>query len=305
MRRTGLTITFTDENGQSRSESVELEAAYPSDIAAEHRVVHGLFAELKVTVGQQAAPKHNAVARAWLDAPTKPAGFEKYFDVRNSQALWLELTNLIMGAEGDLMLSAAFKALEPAQEPPFDDDAAINDLYYIHRRKMELLNQAVHALIKVQDLVNRLLHESLGGDLVDTSKPDWERTELTRANVKKGLASKCAGGGLEQSKLDAITLALAIPGNTPKAELAKTYRNRLMHHIRPSVDYSQFFSALESRMGEEVRDAQGKVVGKRHPLFPTPQAEYRFEDLHAAFSEYLDAVVSMLEQLSQLDILRR
>jgi hypothetical protein len=29
----------------------------------------------------------------------------------------------------------------------------------------------------VQDLVNRLLHESLGGDLVDATKPDWEQTQ--------------------------------------------------------------------------------------------------------------------------------
>jgi len=40
---------------------------------------------------------------------------------------------------------------------------------------MSLLNQAVQDLIKVQDLVNRLLHESLGGNLVDTAKDDWER----------------------------------------------------------------------------------------------------------------------------------
>jgi len=30
---------------------------------------------------------------------------------------------------------------------------------------MNLLNPAVYALIKVQDIVDRLLHENLGGDL--------------------------------------------------------------------------------------------------------------------------------------------
>src|ERR1700723_3658408 len=34
-----------------------------------------------------------------------------------------------------------------------------------HDRKMNLLNPAVYALIKVQDIVDRLLHENLGGDL--------------------------------------------------------------------------------------------------------------------------------------------
>ena len=192
-------------------------------------------------------PKHNAVARRWLDFPGKPVGFDKYFDIQNSQAMWLELANLIMGAEGDLILAVAFKALEPAQEPSFDDNAAINDLYYVHDRKMMLLNQTVHGLIKVQELVNRLLHESLGGDLVDTGKTDWERTELTREKALKGLAAKRDGGALSQSDFDAISQALAIPRNTPKGEIAGTYRRRLTHHVRPSVDYSMFFSALESR----------------------------------------------------------
>jgi hypothetical protein len=66
-----------------------------------------------------------------------------------------------------------------------------------------------------------------------------------------------------------------------------------------------FFSALESRAGEEVRDAQGNVIGRRHIVRARPPVQYRFEDLHAAFSEYLDAVVAMLERFSQLDILRR
>ena len=151
----------------------------------------------------------------------------------------------------------------------------------------------------------RLLHESLGGDLVDTSKTDWERNELSREKVLKGLAAKRDSGALSQSDFDAISQALAIPRNTPKGEIAGTYRRRLTHHVRPSVDYSTFFSALESRAGEEIRDAQGKVIGRRHVVRARPPVQYRFEDLHAAFSEYLDSVVAMLERLSQLEILRR
>ena len=93
--------------------------------------------------------------------------------------------------------------------------------------------------------------------------------------------------------------------NGPRGEIALTYRNRLMHHIRPSVDYSMFFSGLESRAGDEVRDAQGNVIGRRHIVRARPPVEYRFQDLHAAFSEYLDAVVAMLGKLSELEILRR
>jgi hypothetical protein len=305
MRRIELAITFTDESGAQRLETLSVETSYTPDDAGEHRLSHILAAELKVMVGEQTRPKHNVTAQKWLEFPGRSAGLEQYFDIRNSQALWLELATLVMGAEGDLVLAQAYKALEPPQEPPFDDDLAVNDLYYLHDRKMTLLNQAVQDLIKVQDLVNRLLHESLGGDLVDTSKPNWEKAQLTRENVEKQLESRLATGGITQADFDVITQALAIPNNTPRAATALAYRNRLMHHIRPSVDYSMFFSALESRAGEELRDSQGKVIGKKHTLLARPPVEYGFPDLLAAFSEYLDAIAAMLERLSQIEILRR
>jgi hypothetical protein len=134
MARVELIIKFTDGLRSTRSESLDIETSYPGDLAGEHRVAHILFAELKVTVGKQAVAKHNAVARRWLDFPGKPTGFDKYFDIQNSQALWLELANLIMGAEGDLILAVAFKALEPAQEPSFDDNAATRIMRRVRRR---------------------------------------------------------------------------------------------------------------------------------------------------------------------------
>jgi hypothetical protein len=89
-----------------------------------------LFAELQVTVGKQTEPKYNATAREWFRFSGKPSGIEQYFDIQNSQAIWFELANLIMGSEGDLILSQAFKAIEPAQEPSFEDDEAINNLQH-------------------------------------------------------------------------------------------------------------------------------------------------------------------------------
>ena len=211
--------------------------------------------ELKVLVGEQAAPKHNAVARGWLEFLDGQCWLRAVFRYSKfAGRLASRLSKLIMGAEADLILAQAYKALEPSQEPPFKDDLAINDLYYIHDRKMNLLNQSVQDLIRVQDLVNRLLHESLGGDLVDTTKPNWEKSRLTRENIEKQLETRRASGAISQANFDAITQALAIPNNKPGADIAIAYRNRLMHHMRPSSgQYSMFFSSLESRAGEEVR----------------------------------------------------
>jgi hypothetical protein len=318
MKPVNLTITFTDDDGTTRSESRDIEMSHAPDPAREHTVAHILFTELKVAVGEQAVPKHNAIARGWLEFPTQQS-IQRYLDMRNSQALWFELSRLAMGAEADLILAQAFKCLEPPQEPSYDT-AAFNDLYYVHKRKMMLLNQSVYALIKVQELVNRLLHESLGGDLVDTSKTDWEKTQLPRCNVEKGLKAKRAAGLISQPDFDAINEALKIPKNTPNGEIAREYRNALMHHIRPSVDYWRLFTSLEPRAGEELtaadedifrrlglplmRDAQGKVIARRHSG-SAPPVEYRFQDLYAAFSGYFDALVAMLQHLSQIDILRR
>jgi hypothetical protein len=304
MRRIGLTIAFSDPDGPTHSESREIEVSYGPDLSHQERIARILFAELKIMAGPQATPKHNAVARSWSEFPKRQTELIDYFNFHNARELWFELTNLVMGAEGSLILARAFKALEPAEEPSFDDDANLNELFYVHSRKMSSLNQAVHDLIKVQDLVNRLLHESLGGDLVDTTDTDWE-TELRRKKVMTGLESKRIAGLISQTDFDAICQALKIPNTTPNGLIALTYRNKLAHHVRPSVDYSMFYSALESRGCAETRDADGKLIATHITLRSRPPVQYRFQDLHAAFSEYLDAIVLMLENLSKVELLRR
>ena len=301
MRDVEITLTFTDEYGTSRPYTLRLQTPRNGTPEGEARVAHHLFSELRVAVRDQPMPKHNAVAGKWLHSKTK-VYFSQFLDVRNSQSLWLELSNLVRGIEHDLEMARAFKELE---EPPFEDDAAINNLHFLHNRKIEALDRAVYELIKVQDLVNRLLHESLSGDLVDTSKPNWERTQLLRSHVEKGLEAKRASGALSQPDFDAISVALKIPENTPHSDTALTYRRRLMHHIHPSVDYPIFFSGLESREGEVMTDASGRVIGRQHVIRSRPPVQYHFGDLHGSLTEYLDAVVAMLQKLSEIEILRR
>jgi hypothetical protein len=300
-----MDVTFTDDDGTTRTEAREVETREISDAAGEKRLANNLFAELRVDVSEQEAPKHYATARGWVNFGKQSVSaerfFEDYFNVQNPQAMWVELCNLVLRTEADLALAQSFKNLEPAAEPNFEDEVALNDLHYIHGRKMDHLNSAVQNLIKVQNLVDRLLHESLGGDLVDTSDPDWERDKLNRKNVKKGLKSKLASGAISQAQFDAIMDALEIPKKHPKADIALSYRNRLSHHPRPSVDYPMFFSPLESRKGEPIVNA-GKVVGRKHEIGSHPPLQYKFRDLRAAFTEYLDAVASMLQKLNETEI---
>ena len=66
-----------------------------------------------------------------------------------------------------------------------------------------------------------------------------------------------------------------------------------------------FYSVLESRSGEELKDARGNVIGRTHKIYARHPVQYRFHDLHASFSDYLDAVMAMLQKLSEIGILRR
>lgn len=308
MKRIKLTLTFTDDDGIARTETREVETNTLSDTVGERLLANNLLAEMKVDVGEQ-REKYYATVRSWLVFPQRSISMDEnfitgYFDVQNSQAMWLELGNLVRRIEADLTVSLEFKNQEPGTEPSFEDTAALRDLHYIHNRKMEKLDHAVHGLIKVQDLVNRLLHESLGGDLVDTSDPDWEKDELKRKTVKKGLKRKLADGTITQTQFDAISKALEIPEKHPKKDTALSYRNRLSHHVRPSVDYGMFFAPLESREGEEIKGTDGKVTGKRYTMLARPRLEFKFRDLHAALVEYLGAVVEMLDELNHIVLLR-
>jgi len=88
MRHIELTITFTDGNGAARRETHVVEACDPPDPDAEHREAHILLTELKVTVGEQAAPKHNATARAWLEFPNQPARISIFRILKLSGSNW-------------------------------------------------------------------------------------------------------------------------------------------------------------------------------------------------------------------------
>jgi len=96
-----IAMTFTDENGEKRREVQSVKPLVAPEASGEHRIAHILFTELRVAVGEQTEPRHNAIALKWLEFPNQPVGFDQYFNIQNSQALWFELVSLILGAEAD------------------------------------------------------------------------------------------------------------------------------------------------------------------------------------------------------------
>lgn len=299
-----LTITFdfaTDSRVNDRFvNTIEILREATED--GQQNLVFEMLVELQVALTAH-VPIHARTAAAWWEFPHRTHSFHRFHDVENQQALWQELCNTVLEIEHKLHLSEAFKGQE-AQAQSDENRANIGRLYYVHERKMSNLNAAIYGLIKVQDLVNRLLHESLGGDLVKTERKQWEKRDLNRESVLKGLEKKKSSSGLSQADYEKITKALKKADASASEELI-TYRNRLTHHVRPSVDHAMFYAHLQSRKGVEVNDAAGNVIGHQFAFGGLPiQAEYQFDDLKNALSRYMVATVEMLDDLSAVEILR-
>ena len=76
-----------------------------------------------------------------------------------------------------------------------------------------------------------------------------------------------------------------------EGENCQTYGNRLALHVRPSLDYSFFSSALDSRIAKRSGTIKEKSVGHDLPCL----CGRRLITPSTSISEYLDAVAAMLQ----------
>jgi hypothetical protein len=105
-------------------------------------------------------------------------------------------------------------------------------------------------------------------------------------------------GDLTNQDYQAIIDALAQPLKSQYRKTVVGYRNRLAHGIRPSVDYPQLFTEVESRAGTTHFDAKGKEVGKSYAIRGGKSGpEFLFGDLYTALSDYMGHVADMLKAL--------
>ena len=300
-----ISLLFEEADGVQRCYEKQLTNLRRGSEAGEVRLAQEFAADFAVATQDFQPFPHNSTAIGWLTFPSASYDFSAIDDVRNSRELWRELSNLVLAVEHDLADALSYKGLEPPEQPPFEDSDGMNHLHYLHRRKMEYFNRCVYDLIKVQDLVNRLLHEALGGNLVRTDRPEWEQYELNRKNVNKGLSRKVEAGEMPQSDRQLIDEALRIPDETAGIETVVRYRNRLTHHVSPAVDYACFYAKPHSRDFKPLYDESGDITSWSRIFYETLPADYSFTTLHAVYTEYLSAVVTMLDQLSSIPMLHR
>jgi hypothetical protein len=198
-----------------------------------------LFAELRKAVSFRdyldALPKVNKLWESSSNRATKPlADPSALMDMFNVPAIWLEISNTFADIRFVLARAKAYKALEPPQTKPSTSPLCA----YLHFEKTYKLNLAVFQLVKVQDLVVRLLQEAFSGKLiaVDYESEDWER-DLLLADARAGLKTLANNGELTVADHQSIITALNYPSGSVHNKTVVDYRNRLAHGIRPSVDY--------------------------------------------------------------------
>jgi len=221
-----------------------------------------------------------------------------FMDIFNVPAVWLEISNTFRDLRYVLAQARAYKDLEPPNTTPATDDVCA----YVHFEKMYKLNLGVFDLIKIQDLVVRLLQEAFSGSLisVDYDDEDWEK-KLTMKDAMKGLRSLQETGGISPDEYRSIVKALAYPSQSPHQSIVLRYRHRVTHRLRPSVDYRDLFTHTQDRAGKPIRDAAGAITGRSYGLGTggsTP--EFKFDDLYDALVDYMKYVAEMLAALKQI-----
>jgi hypothetical protein len=221
-----------------------------------------------------------------------------FLDIVNIPAMWQEINNTFLDLRYLLGQAKAYKDLEPKDSTPISDSLCA----YLHFEKMHNLNLAMFLIVKIQDLVVRLLHEGFSGKLIDVDYDEegWEE-DLRFHDAKRGLKRLLDSGQLDQGEHDEVMDALGFPTkSTAKGTIIK-YRNRLAHGILPSVDYPEIFTHVQDRAGEVVRDASGTVHVRRYSITSGPlKPEFTFEDLSTAMVEYISRIADMLNALRQM-----
>jgi hypothetical protein len=221
-----------------------------------------------------------------------------FLDMMNVPALWLEIHNTFLGLRYLLGQARAYQDLEPAGTTPISDSLCA----YLHFEKMHNLNLAMFQIMKIQDLVVRLLHEEFSGRLihVDYDEEGWER-DLKLFDAKKGLKKLLDSGELSQNDHDEIVDALNIPEKSTKRSTVVKYRNRLAHGIVASVDYPEIFTHVQDRAGEVMRDASGIEKGRRYSItVGRSKPEFTFPELYAALVDYMSHIAEMLNALRRV-----
>ena len=198
-----ITLTIDIENSDGATSRIAKVVKTSTDIPLGREAVlldelaYDLDAELRIFDNRSALPSPSNLARPSTQVRT-PLGPTDMINPWNADGIWFEIYNSYLQVAHNLARAKAYKDVEPGGVP-------VEEWYYCHAEKMACLDLSAFFLAKIQDLVVRLLYESIGETLikVDLADPDWPR-ELTLAKLKSGLARLNSSGVLKSDEYAAI-----------------------------------------------------------------------------------------------------
>ena len=197
-----------------------------------------------------------------------------------ASAVWLELGSLLQQIPHLLAKARAYKGSETAEADEHTRRVA-------HIEKMWAFDAAVERLVKIKDLVARLLYEHFDGNFVA-----HERDILLKP-ILKSLRTK-----LPQAEFEVLdNLLRQDPAQKGPIEI---YRNRLMHHVRPSVDYPEFYVMIPPRSTEGLDDAGNRIRDSIFCGALPAKPEFEFASLFVAACQFLTDRIQKLERVVEL-----
>jgi hypothetical protein len=307
MRNAKITITF--EGGEGPLKAFELAAVLPNpyDPEGESNVADTLQMEFKKEVlvheyHAQLPDVTDFLGPVKQTSSTKLSALLRMSDRHNTRWIWFEIGNHLLRIEFLLAQARAYKDLEP---PHSADPRQNNLLYNIHLLKMDKFDLASLYLVKVEDLLLRLLLENLGGRIgeIDAGVSGWER-RLTWEKFKEGVKDRASNPSLSALKDDEYnTIADVIRTfrNPHYAGRSVLYRDSITHRVTPSVDYPELYIYLQSRIGTPIYDSSGQKIGEEIDTgLERIKAEYEFLSLYANTVKTLEHYVTVLRSVKSV-----
>lgn len=260
----------------------------------------------------------------------------KYYDDMNAAMAWLETYNQLLAARTHLARARAYKTIEAEYDG--------NQMHAIHERKMTEFHHAVRNIKKIEDMMIRLVFESLGASLkdvkrqsqpffltwiskvlrflkvnsnldadlpfevVDRSRDEWERN-LSLDKVKPALKQRGINDRLKNmDDAEYIELRSIVGALNHRANQKLwdfwQYRHKLEHRLPQSVDYAYLYLSFEDRPQPLL--VNGKRVGLIGYIGSTPiNSDWTFTDLYETTVAVYKYYLNLLERLDKLPTFSR
>jgi hypothetical protein len=223
-----------------------------------------------------------------------PQNHQDLINAMNADGMWMEIHNSFTAAVFELALAKAYKNSEPP--------GTAKEYFYCHDQKVARLNRAIFFLYKIQDLIVRLMYESLGDSLiaVDQSKKLWEK-DLTMEALKDGFKRLRKNGVLSQVDHDAIAKPIHTLRGLAAWHTVEDYRHRAVHRIMPSVDHQELSPIFQNRIGKPVTHPLTGKPGRVYSIrVQHLKPDFTFDEIYKPALAYLKGARAALLKLKAL-----